>query len=125
MDPDTKFDSPILRHGRISLGHTALDFHRAAYCIDGAGKLYQHAVAGRFDRAASMGSYSGVNKSFSSRLEPGQGAFLVGTHEAAISGDIRSQHRRQSPVHALSGQKIPSRLVFWSRASKHIWPLLD
>jgi pimeloyl-ACP methyl ester carboxylesterase len=29
-------------------------------------------------------------------------AFLVAAHQAAIAGDIRRQHRRQSPFHALA-----------------------
>jgi hypothetical protein len=52
---------------------------------------------------------SGVDKYLSDGLEPGQRAFLVQTHEAAISGDIRRKHRRQPPFHAFVGQKKPQR----------------
>src|SRR6478736_3974653 len=62
VNADAKFDPLILRHGDILLSHTALDFNRIAHRIDCAGKLDQHAVAGRFDDAASMRSDCGVNK---------------------------------------------------------------
>jgi hypothetical protein len=41
----------------------------------------------------------------SESLQLRQRAFLVGTNQAAITGDIRRQHRRQPPFHALVGQK--------------------
>ena len=53
----------------------------------------------------------GVNKGFSERLEPGQGVFLVGAHETAISGDIRRQYSRQSPFYALFGHAAPKQFV--------------
>ena len=84
-----------------------MDFNGIAHGIDSAGKLDQHAVAGGLDDAPAMGGYGGINKGLSDRLEPGQRAFLVSAHEAAIPGDIRRQHRRQSPFHPLGGQRIP------------------
>ena len=88
-------------------GHATLDFDRTSRRVNGAGELDQHAVTGRLDDAASMGGYCGVDEGLSERLEPGQRAFLVGTHQAAIPGDIRRQNRRQSPFHALGGQEMP------------------
>ena len=107
MDTDPEFNPDILRDVGILRGHGALDFDRAAGGIDGAGEFHQHAVTGGLDDAASMRSDGGVDKRFSGRLEPGQGAFLVGTHEAAISGDIRSQYRRQSPFYPVARQECP------------------
>ena len=94
MDTDAKFDPLILRHSGVLLGDAALHFNRTAHRIYGAGKLDQHAVAGRLDDAASMGGYSGVNKGLSDSLQPGQRAFLVGTHQTAVTGDIRRQNSR-------------------------------
>ncbi len=51
-----------------------------------------------------MRGYSGINEGLPDRLEPGERAFLVGAHEAAIPGDICRQHRCQSPFHLLDGQ---------------------
>ena len=49
-----------------------------------------------------MGSDGGVNKGLSDSLEPGQRAFLVSTHQAAITGDIRRQNRRQPSINAFA-----------------------
>ena len=103
VDADAEFDPLILRHRSVLLGHAALDFNGAAYCIDGAGKLDQHAVAGRLDDAASMGGYRGINEGLSDSLQPGQSAFLVepirrlypATSAARIAASRRST---RSPV---------------------------
>ncbi len=111
----------VLRYRRVLLGHAALNFDGTAYRIDGAGKLDQHAVAGGLDDAAAMLGDSGVNEGLSDRLEPSQRAFLVGPHETAIPGDIRRQHRRQSPFYALAGHDAPlftpSKHGDWASAS--------
>jgi hypothetical protein len=107
MDTDPVLNSDLLRDIGILRGHGALDFDRTAGRIDGAGKFHQQAVTGGLDDAAMMGSNSGVNKGFSDRLEPRQSTFLGGTHEAAISGDICSQHRRQSSFYPLACHRCP------------------
>ena len=107
MDADPEFNPDIWRDVGILRGHGALNFDRAAGGIDGAGEFHQHAIAGGLDDAAAMRGDRGINKGFSGRLEPGQSAFLVRTHEAAISGDIRRQHRRQSPFYPVACQISP------------------
>jgi hypothetical protein len=47
----------------------------------------------------------GIDKRLSERLQIGERAFFVAAHQTAIAGDIRRQHSRQSPFHALAGQK--------------------
>ena len=49
----------------------------------------------------------GIDKRLSERLEISERAFFVAAHQTAIAGDIRRQHRRQPPFHALVGQKSP------------------
>ena len=120
MDANPEFNPDILRDVGVLRGHGTLDFDRAAGGIDGTGEFHQHAVTGGLDDAATMGSYGGINKCFSGRLEPGQGAFLVGTHEAAISGDIRRQHRRQSPFYPFAGQEYPQWPTSLSKHSGHV-----
>jgi hypothetical protein len=61
----------------------------ARHGVHGTGKLNQHAIACRLYDATSMFGDGNVNKGFSKSLELGQRAFLVGTHKAAIAGDIR------------------------------------
>jgi hypothetical protein len=102
-----------------------LKVNGTTYRIHGASKFDQYAVTGRFDDAASMGGYSGIKKSDSNSLKPGQRILLVGTHQAAVPGDIGRQHRCQSPVHALGCQRTISKIAIELSASKHIRPLLD
>jgi len=49
----------------------------------------------------------GVDKRFSESLQLRQRAFLVGTNQAAITGDIRRQDSRQSPLYGLAAQDAP------------------
>jgi hypothetical protein len=79
-------------------GHSTLDLHRAANGIALARKLYKEAVTSGFDDPATMGSYGGINNGLSDRLEPSKGTFVVGTHEAPITSNVRRQHRRQTLV---------------------------
>jgi hypothetical protein len=98
IDPHCRGDVGVLRR------HSALDFDRTARGVDRTRKLDQHAVAGGLDDAAAMRSDRGVDNDPSSRLQPGQRAFLVGAHETAVTGDIGSQYRYKSSFHALAGQ---------------------
>jgi hypothetical protein len=54
VEPNSKFDAPLRRHLDIPLRHAALDFDRAAHCVDNAGELHKDAVAGELDDAASV-----------------------------------------------------------------------
>ena len=90
----------------------ALHLDRAAHRIDDAGELDQQAVAGGLDDAAAMLGDLGIDERLSTGLEPGERAFLVGTHQPAITGDIGRQdgreasldpgasHFQRSPTHA-------------------------
>ena len=102
MDTDAKFDPLILRHTGVLFRNAALDLNCTARSIYGACKLDQHAVAGGLDDATSVGGYSGVSKGVSDSLQPGQRAFLVSTHQAAVSGDIRRQNCRQPSINAFA-----------------------
>jgi hypothetical protein len=89
VNADAKFNPGILRYVGVLLSHSALDFDGATNCVYGAGELDQHAVAGSLDNAATMLGDCGVDKRFSESLQLRQRAFLVGTHQAAITSDIR------------------------------------
>jgi hypothetical protein len=67
----------------------------------------EQSVAGGLDDAASVFGYFRIDKAFSESLQPGQRAFFVASHEAAITGDICRQNRNQSPHHAHFGQNRP------------------
>jgi hypothetical protein len=105
VNPDPKFDPELLRDAGILSGDTALDLHCASCGVDGAGELHQHAITGSLDDTAAMRGDCGVDKRLSERLQIGERAFLVATHQATIGGNVRRQHSCQSPFHALTGQK--------------------
>src|SRR5260370_322944 len=63
--------------------------------------------ASGLDDAAAMFGDCGVDKRFSESLQLRQRAFLVGTNQAAITGDIRRQDSRQSPLYGLAAQDTP------------------
>jgi hypothetical protein len=110
VNSDAELDPEILRYMGILARRAALNFGRATRSIHHAGEFHQHAVARGLDDAAAMCGDGWIDEGFSDRLQPGQRSFLVGTHEAAIPGDIRSQYRCQSSFHAIDGQKLPPRL---------------
>ena len=87
--------------------HILLNHHRARYRVHGAGKLDQDAIAGGLDDAAFVLRDGGIDDHFSGCLKVGQRAFLVGTHEAAITGNIRRQNGRKPPFDLLASQKMP------------------
>ncbi|MCK1276717.1 hypothetical protein IVB46_15955 [Bradyrhizobium sp. 61] len=105
--PDAELDPLGLGYLRVLVSHAALNFDGASRCIDGTGKFDQHTVASGLDDAAAMFGDCGVDKRFSKSLQLRQRAFLVGTNQAAITGDIRRQDSRQSPLDGLAAQDAP------------------
>jgi hypothetical protein len=92
---------------RVLVGHAALNVDGASRCINGTGKFDQHTVASGLDDATAMCGDCGVEKRFSESLQLRQRAFLVGADQAAITGDIRRQDSRQSPLYGLAAQDAP------------------
>ena len=107
MNADAKFDPLILWDRSTPLGHSALDFNSATNRIHDARELDQQAVAGGLNDPTSMLGNSEVHQFLPDCFEPGQGAFLVGGHKAAIPRDIRRQHCRQSPLCPVARQNAP------------------
>jgi hypothetical protein len=90
-----------------------LDLSGAGDGVDDTGKFDQQAVArGLYDSTLMTGD-CGIKDLTTERFEGFQRADLVGSHEAAVTGDIRREHCCQSPFHALASQrKAPWRV--WS-----------
>jgi hypothetical protein len=107
MNADPKFDPDILRDVGILPGHAALDFDCAPCGVYGASELHEHAIASSLNDAAAMRGDCGIEKRLSERLQTSERAFFVAAHQTAIAGDIRRQHSRQPPFHALVGQNGP------------------
>jgi hypothetical protein len=82
-----------------------LNLDRASCGVDGAGELHQHAVASGLDDTAAMSGDGRIEKHLSQRLQMSERTLFVAAHQTAVAGDIRRQHSRQSPFHALVGQK--------------------
>src|SRR5712671_7462031 len=88
----------------IALGHLALHSDRATYRVDDARKLDQHAVARGLDDASAMLGDLGIDQFAPMRLQPSKGPFLIGTHEPAVTGDIRGENGGQLAFDAFRGQ---------------------
>jgi hypothetical protein len=48
-----------------------------------------------------------IDKGFPDRLELGQRAFFIRTHQAAVTGDVCRQYCHKPPFHMLAGQRLP------------------
>jgi hypothetical protein len=93
-------------------GHAALDFHRATHGLHHAGELYKHAVASGLDNAAAMRGDLRIEERLPTPLQVGKRTLLVAAHQTAVAGDIRRQHGRQPPLHALAVQKtLPGSVI--------------
>ena len=110
MDADAEFDALTLRNRGIAFGHAALNLDGAAHGLDHARELGQQPVAGGLDDSSAMLLDLRVDQSTPMLVQPCQGAFLVGAHETAVTGDIGRQNGRQSPFYAL-GRQIRLSLV--------------
>ena len=88
VDADAELDPPLRRHVGVALGHRPLDLDGAAHRIDDAGKLDEQPVAGGLDDAAPMLLDLGIRQLAPDRLQRGERAFLVGTHQPRITGNV-------------------------------------
>jgi hypothetical protein len=69
-----------------------LNFSGTSRSVDDARELGQQAVASGLNYPSSMSGDCRINKCLPERLELGQRAFFVGTHQTAIPGDVRRQN---------------------------------
>jgi hypothetical protein len=102
IDADAKLDAAFLGDAVIAQRHLALQFDRAAHCIDDARKLGQQPVAGSFDDATAMLGDLGVRHFAAQRRQGSVRALLVLAHQPRIAHDIGRQDRRQPTLDALS-----------------------
>src|SRR6266446_6379691 len=111
IDPDAQDDSPIL--GNVAVGdvHRLLQIHRAGNCVDGAGKLYQHAIPHQLDDAAMMFGNCWLKNLSTPGFERSQGAGLVMLHEAAVADYVGGQNGGKATLNALFGHmtRLPSK----------------
>src|SRR5579862_9214828 len=103
VNPDTDFDALLIRNADIALRHPVLHVDGAARGVHGADEFDQYAVAGAFDDTAAMLRDGRFEEFAAVGVEPGERAFLVGTHQPAVSRDIGGENRRKPPLHTLFG----------------------
>jgi hypothetical protein len=121
IDADAELDARCLRDAVIAQCHLALQFDRAAHCIDNAGKLDQEPVAGGLDDAAAMIGDLGVRYFASHRRQRRVRALLVRAHQPRIARDIGRQDRRQPALDAVSGSHGLQLTATRGRASALYW----
>ena len=73
-----------------------VDLDGAMHRVDDAGKFHQHAIAGGLDDATVIFRDFWVDELAAMRLEPVEGAFLVGSHQPGIAGNISGEDRRKT-----------------------------
>src|SRR5215831_6122602 len=88
VDADAKLDAPFHRHVGVALCHCLLDLDGATHRIDDARKLDEQPVAGGLDDAAPVLLDLRIPQLAPDRLQPGERAFLVGTHQPRIAGNV-------------------------------------
>ncbi len=106
MQADPELDPQIRRDFSVLRGDPALELDCAARGIDRAGEFEQHAVAGGLDDAPAMRGDGRIDEVLAQGLQPGPHALGVGSHQAAIVGDIRRHYRRQSSFEAIVSQTV-------------------
>jgi hypothetical protein len=92
MNANPKLDAPTLRHTGVAFCHPPLNVDCAASRVDDARKLDQDVVALRPDEPAPMLGYFGIDKISSVGFKLRERAFLVGSHESAVSRDVCCQN---------------------------------
>ena len=77
----------------VPLRHSGLHLGRAAQRVDNTGKLDQKPVPGRLDNPAPVLGDLGIEQVGPDRLEAAERTLFIGTLQARINGDIRSNDR--------------------------------
>ena len=102
IDADPEHDPLVVRNLRVAPGHLALNIDRAGDRIDDTGEFDQHAVAGGLDDAPAVFGDAGIDDLPAMRLQGGDRADLVGSHQAAVAGHVCGQYRGKPALHSLS-----------------------
>jgi hypothetical protein len=103
IDPHSEFDALACRNLRIALKHRALDLDRAAQGFHRTDEQDQEAIAGGPDHPPMVFSNLGFNELGMVGVELSKCAFVIGTDEAAVSGDIGYQDSHKPAFDFLTG----------------------
>ena len=91
MNADAELDALVLRHGCVTLDHAVLNFNSTARSVYGACELNQDTIASPLDDAAAMIGDLRFQEFEPMSIKPRQCAFLVGSHQTAVAGDVASE----------------------------------
>jgi hypothetical protein len=80
VNTHAEFDALVGWHVGIALRHTALLGDGTPSRVHGAGELDQNSIAGSFNNASAVLRDHWLEKFTAVSVEPGECAFLVGTH---------------------------------------------
>ena len=97
VDAYAELHAPLQLACSVALAHFRLDRNRAFERVHDAGELGENAVAGGIDDAtAELDDHRQHDRLV--RLEVPYGSRLVGTHQRAVTGNIRGENRDQSAI---------------------------
>src|SRR5215471_689138 len=96
VDPDAESNAPLFGHFRLTVNHPSLNLHRASPCIDHTRKFRQHSVAGVLHDPGTMLGDLRINELAQMRLEALVRTLLVSSHQAGVTGHIRSKDRGET-----------------------------
>jgi hypothetical protein len=97
IDADPEAHSARFRFTRIGTLKRCLDFDRAVNRLKNAGKLSEHAVAGRVRNSTSITRYQLIDKS-PTNGQSYHRCFLVAVHKATVALDISGENCHQTPL---------------------------
>src|SRR5262249_5701063 len=100
MDPNAKFDPIVWSRRLIALGHPALYFQGATRGVYGTWEFDQDPIACSLDNAAAIFPDFWFEELASVRVEARQGAFLVSTHQPAVSSNVACEDGGQSSLYS-------------------------
>ena len=99
IDANAEFNAAFLWHTRIPITHPALDFGGAGNRVHHARKLHHHAVARQLDDASLMLGDLPIDEIRLNRLQCGERARFVRTHEAAVANDVGGKNSSEAALH--------------------------
>ena len=105
VDAEAKHDAAFLRQIPIGAAECLLQIDGALNRVDRTGEFHQHPVARDFEDTALVRCDERFKHLLAAGLEDGEGAGLIGFHQAAEADDISGQDGGKSALNAFSGHR--------------------
>src|SRR5690242_10324611 len=101
IDADAKLDAFLSRNIGIAFNHAALDVDGAAHRVDDTSMLDEHAVAGGLDDTAAVFGNLRIDEFFAMSLKLAERAFLIETHQLAVTGNVACPYCSKSAINTI------------------------